>query len=796
MINQERKYFTLQKKFARLKSNCVYNSKTKIPKKFPSLESRKSPKTSENTVKKPNFFKTPFLEKKLSDRKLFFENLILNIKQSIKLDKGSICESYENQEFSDMHMLFDLNNNISNKALENNIRFSEEKYLDDTIISPESENLFEFPESSSFLVYSFSSGTFKVKSFSTPKKLISESLQFKDMENKSDQCITRKKIKNLKNTSKENQFVQMEKSSNDQSHVYSKSQDSHLVIGIKKSNYVENNPQTNTSVIQNIVTQPLKDRSQFLKKLKMQESDFGNSIFLSDELSNITDQRNGEKNDIAYSDLLNNSEKSVKSLKDLVIQKSDILQSTQEFIENSNTLASVINDHSLNSSENSRLQNDHEKSKESNSASVPLDCNQMKFDIKQDIFLDLDVHSILENFTKSKIVKLEISSDSEFDIPENIEYLKSASTKQSINQSISKSQSYFEKKLEIQNESFGKFVGKTQKKPAKISSVVDFYDLKNYKPDNTVLYGAEEFNSTFMKKSNVLESSKSFSSKIGKNFESLEKPKTKTLKTDKIESKSKFKNITGKNDLKESMKSLLFGDDEDNKANKESTLEDIFQNDKILLRSALRKQTQKLDLNNQNSTNKKLEVSNESDIEGFSDFLEYSFKSSKTYRSGVKKSRVGELDGEVMQSFDFYDELIIGKSRIHGLGIFTPVEIKKDTLIMEYKGEIIGKCMSDKREKFYRKNNLDSVYMFTVTEDMIIDATMTGNKARYINHSCNPNCQSLTSMSDKSIKYCSIRDIKPYEELTINYYMPLDDSSNVCMCGDSQCTSKINKSSE
>ena len=165
----------------------------------------------------------------------------------------------------------------------------------------------------------------------------------------------------------------------------------------------------------------------------------------------------------------------------------------------------------------------------------------------------------------------------------------------------------------------------------------------------------------------------------------------------------------------------------------------------------------------------------------------------KVCKSNTKKTRTNEINVEVMKSFDFYKDLIIKQSKIHGMGIFTPIEIKKDTLIMEYKGEIIGKCMSDKREKFYRMNNLDSIYMFTVSEDMIIDATMTGNKARYINHSCNPNCQSITSMSDKSIKYCSIRDIKPEEELTINYYMPIDESYDICRCGDELCISKLEK---
>lgn len=154
-----------------------------------------------------------------------------------------------------------------------------------------------------------------------------------------------------------------------------------------------------------------------------------------------------------------------------------------------------------------------------------------------------------------------------------------------------------------------------------------------------------------------------------------------------------------------------------------------------------------------------------------------------------KKSAKKSSEKLVMNSFEYYDDLIIKESKIHGLGIFTPVKIAKNTLIMEYKGEIIGKCMSDKREKLYKLNNIDSVYMFSVTEDMIIDATMTGNKARYINHSCDPNCEAITSVADRSIKYCSIRDIKVDEELTINYHMPSEDGREICNCGANSCIS-------
>ncbi|ELA42938.1 uncharacterized protein VICG_00253, partial [Vittaforma corneae ATCC 50505] len=164
-------------------------------------------------------------------------------------------------------------------------------------------------------------------------------------------------------------------------------------------------------------------------------------------------------------------------------------------------------------------------------------------------------------------------------------------------------------------------------------------------------------------------------------------------------------------------------------------------------------------------------------------------KSQKPIQSKTVQKCSHTKERLIMNGFKHYDDLVIRQSSIHGLGIFTPVFIPENTLIMEYKGEIIGKCMSDKREKLYKMNSIDSVYMFSVSEDMIIDATMTGNKARYINHSCNPNCEAIHSVVDKSIKYCSTRDILPDEELTINYNMSQDIYGEKCNCGDSECKS-------
>ena len=61
--------------------------------------------------------------------------------------------------------------------------------------------------------------------------------------------------------------------------------------------------------------------------------------------------------------------------------------------------------------------------------------------------------------------------------------------------------------------------------------------------------------------------------------------------------------------------------------------------------------------------------------------------------------------------------------------------------MIEYAGELIRAMLTDKREKFYESRGI-GCYMFKIDDDTVVDATMRGNAARFINHSCDPNCYS------------------------------------------------------
>lgn len=74
-----------------------------------------------------------------------------------------------------------------------------------------------------------------------------------------------------------------------------------------------------------------------------------------------------------------------------------------------------------------------------------------------------------------------------------------------------------------------------------------------------------------------------------------------------------------------------------------------------------------------------------------------------------------------------------------GLGLFAARDLEKHTMVIEYIGELIRNEVAETREKMYEQQNR-GVYMFRVDDNLVVDATMAGGPARYINHSCNPNC--------------------------------------------------------
>lgn len=137
------------------------------------------------------------------------------------------------------------------------------------------------------------------------------------------------------------------------------------------------------------------------------------------------------------------------------------------------------------------------------------------------------------------------------------------------------------------------------------------------------------------------------------------------------------------------------------------------------------------------------------------------------------------------------------KSSIHGKGIIASKNIKKNTKIIQYIGEKILKSEGDKRSaerirKYINNKNEGSVYIFELNKKYDIDGSPLYNKARYINHSCNPNCEVEIEKNEIWIK--SIRHIKKNEELSYDYGYPFDEedyTDHICKCGSKKCIGYI-----
>lgn len=139
-------------------------------------------------------------------------------------------------------------------------------------------------------------------------------------------------------------------------------------------------------------------------------------------------------------------------------------------------------------------------------------------------------------------------------------------------------------------------------------------------------------------------------------------------------------------------------------------------------------------------------------------------------------------------------QLKFAKSGIHDWGLFAQEPIAADEMVIEYVGQMIRPIVADVREAHYEATGIGSSYLFRIDLDTIIDATKCGNLARFINHSCNPNCYAkiITIESQKKIVIYSKQPIGVDEEITYDYKFPLEDEKIPCLCGAPQCRGYLN----
>jgi len=121
--------------------------------------------------------------------------------------------------------------------------------------------------------------------------------------------------------------------------------------------------------------------------------------------------------------------------------------------------------------------------------------------------------------------------------------------------------------------------------------------------------------------------------------------------------------------------------------------------------------------------------------------------------------------------------LIRRRSKLHGFGVFAAEPINKNTRIIDYAGELIRNSRSGAREARYLKQGC--IWVYRVNRTWSRDAAVDGNIARFINHSCVPNC--WTEVVDMTIWIRASRRIEPGEELTYDY-ATVGDHTIQCRC--------------
>lgn len=135
------------------------------------------------------------------------------------------------------------------------------------------------------------------------------------------------------------------------------------------------------------------------------------------------------------------------------------------------------------------------------------------------------------------------------------------------------------------------------------------------------------------------------------------------------------------------------------------------------------------------------------------------------------------------------------RSKIQGRGAFATRDIRKGERIIEYIGEHITWKEADRRYDD-GKMGRHHTFLFTLNDRIVVDAAVGGNDARFINHSCEPNCEAV--IVNDHIYIEALRDIATGEELAYDYAYERDKDTAeederlyVCRCGAARCRGTI-----
>ena len=170
-------------------------------------------------------------------------------------------------------------------------------------------------------------------------------------------------------------------------------------------------------------------------------------------------------------------------------------------------------------------------------------------------------------------------------------------------------------------------------------------------------------------------------------------------------------------------------------------------------------------------------------------------KATKATKGAPAKTAAAKTAAPATESQQVNKYFELRQSSIEGRGGFAIRPIRKGTRIIEYTGQRISHDEADKR---YDDGGMGRhhTFLFSIDKSTVIDAAVDGNEARFINHSCAPNCEAIDEK--KRIYIEAIRNIAPGEELTYDYAYERDGTEDedweriyICKCGAPTCRGTI-----
>jgi SET domain-containing protein len=137
--------------------------------------------------------------------------------------------------------------------------------------------------------------------------------------------------------------------------------------------------------------------------------------------------------------------------------------------------------------------------------------------------------------------------------------------------------------------------------------------------------------------------------------------------------------------------------------------------------------------------------------------------------------------------------ILVRRSRIQGRGVFATRDIAKGDRIIEYVGARLSHDEADAQCPDDEASARHHTFLFAVDDDVVIDGGQGGNDARFINHSCDPNCE--VSILRQRVFIEALRDIASGEEILYDYWYMTDEAYTIedlrriypCQCGADTC---------